>query len=80
MKTDTVTGQPLAGAVFTITRLSGPDSYDVTNIGKVVAVITTDENGIAETSWLVWGEYQVTETGVPEGYVDSGFTTIVKIE
>ena len=79
MKTDTVTGEPLAGAVFTITRLSGPDSYDVTNIGKVVAVITTDENGIAETSWLVWGEYQVTESKVPEGYIDSGFTTTVKI-
>ena len=41
--------------------------------------ITTDENGIAETSWLVWGEYQVTESKVPEGYIDSGFTTTVKI-
>ncbi len=79
VKTDTLTGQPLAGAVFSITRLSGPDSYTATNIGKVVAVITTDENGVAETPLLTWGEYQVSETSVPEGYIDSGFTTTVKI-
>lgn len=79
VKTDSVTGKPLAGAVFTVTRLSGPDSYTAANIGKVVATLTTNAQGVAETGPLPWGEYEIKEISVPDGYVDSGYKTTVKI-
>ena len=39
-----------------------------------MATITTDSNGVAETPWLTYGIYRVEETGVPEHYVDNGFS------
>ena len=42
-------------------------------------MITTDENGIAQTPWLTWGEYEVTETVVPDDYLDGGYSVIVRI-
>lgn len=80
IKTDSLTGKPLAGAVFSVTRLSGPASDHATDIGRVVATITTNAQGIAETGLLPWGQYSVTETGVPDGYLDAGFTTTVSIQ
>ena len=80
VKTDTVTGKPLAGVVFTVTRLTGPDSYTASDIGKVVATITTNADGIAETGLLPWGQYKITETGVLNGYLDAGYTTTVTIK
>ncbi|MBR3099652.1 MAG: hypothetical protein IKH18_08810 [Clostridia bacterium] len=80
IKTDKLTEKPLAGAVFTVTRLSGPESDNASDIGKVVATITTNAQGIAETGVLPWGEYKIVETGVPEGYLDSGYTTTVWIK
>ena len=80
VKTDKVTEKPLPGAVFTVTRLSGPESDNASDIGKVVATITTNAQGIAETGLLPWGEYKIVETGVPEGYLDSGYTTTVWIK
>ena len=74
VKTDSLTGQPLAGAVFTVTRLSGPPSDHAADVGKVVATLTTNAQGIAETGLLPWGEYKITETGVPDGYLDAGYT------
>ena len=74
VKTDSLTGKPLAGAVFTVTRLSGPASDHAADIGKVVATLTTNAQGIAETGLLPWGEYKITETGVPDGYLDAGYT------
>ena len=74
VKTDSLTGKPLAGAVFTVTRLSGPASDHAADIGKVVATLTTNAQGIAETGLLPWGEYKITETGVPDGYLDTGYT------
>ena len=74
VKTDSLTGNPLAGAVFTVTRLSGPPSDHAADIGKVVATLTTNAQGIAETGLLPWGEYKITETGVPDGYLDAGYT------
>lgn len=73
VKTDKLTEKPLPGAVFTVTRLSGPESDNASDIGKVVATITTNAQGIAETGLLSWGEYKIVETGVPEGYLDSGY-------
>lgn len=79
-KTDSLTGKPLAGAVFSVTRLSGPASDNVADIGQIVATITTNAQGIAETGLLPWGKYSVTETGVPNGYLDAGYTTTVTIQ
>ena len=80
VKTDSLTGKPLAGAVFSVTRLSGPASDNAADIGRVVATITTNAQGIAETGLLPWGKYSVTETGVPSGYLDAGYTTTVTIQ
>ena len=38
-------------------------------------VLTTDANGYAETDWLDYGKYRVTESGVPAHYETSGFST-----
>lgn len=65
VKSDELTGEALAGAAFTITRVSGLPSHNGSNDGKVVAVITTDANGVATSPLLTWGTYRVTETGVP---------------
>ena len=80
VKTDSQTHKPLAGATFTVTRLSGPESDNASDIGKVVATITTNTQGIAETGLLPWGEYKIVETGVPDGYLDSGYTVNVWIK
>ena len=64
---------------FTVTRLSGLPSKNGAGDGEVVAVITSDENGVAETPLLTWGEYEVTETGVPEGYLNDDYRQTVFI-
>jgi len=80
VKKDSVTEKPLPGAVFTVTRLSGPESDNASDIGKVIATITTNAQGVAETGLLPWGEYKIVEAGVPDGYLDSGYTTTVWIK
>lgn len=80
VKTDSMTSKPLPGATFTVTRLSGPASDNATDIGKVVATITTNAQGIAETGLLPYGEYRIVETGVPEGYIDPGYSTTAWIK
>ena len=79
IKTDSETAKGLPGAQFTITRISGLPSHNGEGDGEVVAVITTDENGIVQTPWLTWGEYEVTETVVPDDYLDGGYSVIVRI-
>lgn len=71
IKTDSVTGKPLEGAEFTVTSMESNEK---------VAVFTTDANGIAQTEALPAGQYRITETGVPDGYVDAGFETTITIE
>ena len=65
-KTDSLTKEPLAGAEFTITRTDGTGTP---------IVLTTDANGNAETDWLDYGRYRVTESKVPAHYETSGFST-----
>ena len=77
VKTDKLTKRPLAGAVFTVTRKIGLPSHNGANKGEVVATLTTNEKGEAITDLLTWGQYEVTETTVPEHYVDNGFTITV---
>ena len=79
VKTDKETEKGLPGAVFTITRVSGLPSHKGKDVGEIVAVLTTDENGYAETPLLTWGEYKVTETHVPDDYLDDGYEVVVKI-
>ena len=73
MKRDALTKEALAGAVFTVTRLSAAEGGGA--VGEVVATLTTGADGTAETGWLQWGRYRIAETGVPEHYVDGGFVT-----
>ena len=80
VKKDSSTNQPLPGATFTVTRLSGPASDNASDIGKVVATITTNAQGIAQTGLLPWGQYKIQETGVPDGYLDPGYSTTVTIK
>lgn len=42
---------------------------------KLPIVLTTDANGYAETDWLDYGQYRVTESKVPAHYETSGFST-----
>ena len=80
VKKDSETDRPLEGAIFTVTRLSGPESDNASDIGTVIATVTTDADGIAETGLLPWGEYQITETGVPDDYLDDGYTVTTWIK
>ena len=79
VKMDSETGKLLPGAVFTVTRVSGLPSHNGDNNGEIVAVITSGKDGIAETPLLTWGEYEITETSVPEGYLDEGYSVRVRI-
>jgi len=80
VKKDQLTGNTLAGAEFTITRVTGVPAHNGEGDGEVVAVIVTDENGTAETPLLTYGVYRVEETKVPEHYVDNHFSQDVSIE
>ena len=73
VKRDALTKKALAGAVFTVTRLSAAEGGGA--VGEAVATLTTGADGTAETGWLQWGRYRIAETGVPEHYVDGGFVT-----
>ena len=73
VKRDALTKEALAGAVFTVTRLSAAEGGGA--VGETVATLTTGADGTAETGWLQWGRYRVAETGVPEHYADGGFVT-----
>lgn len=78
VKKDQLTKEPLAGAEFTVTRLSAPPSYNGSGVGEVVAVLTTDANGNAETDWLTYGKYKVEETKVPAHFVNNHYSTIIE--
>ena len=62
----------LSGAVFQVIAVEDIVTLDGTvhaNVGDVVAEITTDENGYAETEPLYLGKYKVREIKAPDGYV-----------
>jgi len=79
VKTDDETEKGLPGAVFTVTRVKGLPSHNGEDVGEIVAVLTTDENGFAETPLLTWGEYKVAETHVPDDYIDDGYEVTIKV-
>src|SRR5699024_1622252 len=78
VKRDSLTKEALAGAEFTITRLTAPPSAGGAGTGSSV-VVTTDASGVAETGWLPWGRYRIEETKTPEHYVDQAFSTEIDI-
>lgn len=78
IKTDGLTGAPLAGAAFTMTRLSCAPALNGAGVGEQIT-ITTDADGVAVSPLLTWGTYRVTETKVPPHFVDSGFSVDVVI-
>lgn len=78
IKTDGLTGAPLAGAAFTMTRLSCAPALNGAGVGEQIT-ITTDADGVAVSPLLTWGAYRVTETKVPPHFVDSGFSVDVVI-
>lgn len=62
----------LSGAVFQVIAVEDIVTLDGTvraSAGDVVAEITTDENGYAETEPLYLGKYEVREIKAPDGYV-----------
>lgn len=72
-KTDKETDKPIpSGAEFTVTAaedITTPDGTIRTEKGAVVATLTTDEKGKAETEALYLGKYVVKETKAPNGYL-----------
>ena len=79
-KTDGKDGSGLAGAEFTITGSDGTPLTFIKNNGRYEAAtgegasstIATDANGTAHITGLKFGNYAVTETKAPEGYVLKG--------
>ena len=79
VKRDALTKEALAGAEFTITRISGLPSHGGSQDGEVVAVMTTDAEGKAVSPLLTYGTYRVAETRVPEHFADHSFSVDVTI-
>lgn len=73
----------LSGAVFQVIASEDIVTLDGTiraNAGDVVAELTTDENGYAETDLLYLGKYEIREITAPYGYVlncESQFVELV---
>lgn len=62
----------LSGAVYQVIASEDIVTADGTvraNAGEIVAELTTDENGYAETDLLYLGKYEVVEVTAPYGYV-----------
>ncbi len=72
----------LAGAVFEITAAEDIVTADGTIRAKkddVVATLTTDANGYAESDLLYLGKYELKETKAPYGYVQNAVSETVEL-
>ncbi|WP_295219782.1 MobP3 family relaxase, partial [Ruminococcus sp.] len=72
----------LSGAVFQVIASEDIVTLDGTiraNAGDVVAELTTDENGYAETELLYLGKYEIREITAPYGYVLNSETQVVEL-
>lgn len=72
-KTDDKTGNPLKGAVFSITGLDE-------NNKNIDLRITSDETGKAISDFIPAGRYQVKEVTTPNGYVTSTYSKEVEVQ
>ncbi|MBR1459953.1 MAG: Cna B-type domain-containing protein, partial [Oscillospiraceae bacterium] len=72
----------LAGAEFEITAAENIVTADGTihaKKGDVVATLTTDENGYAESELLYLGKYTINEVNAPYGYVKTNEAPTVEL-
>lgn len=72
----------LSGAVFQVIAAEDIITLDGTvraNAGDVVAEITTDENGYAESDLLYLGKYEIKEITAPYGYVQNMESQFVEL-
>ena len=72
----------LSGAVFQVIASEDIVTLDGTiraNAGDVVAEITTDENGYAESDLLYLGNYEIKEVSAPFGYVQNTESLFVEL-
>ena len=72
----------LSGAVFQVIAAEDIVTLGGTvhaNAGDVVAEITTDENGYAETDLLYLGKYEIKEVQAPYGYVRNSESQFVEL-
>nr|WP_246384259.1 SpaA isopeptide-forming pilin-related protein [Gracilibacillus halotolerans] len=70
LKVDAASQEPLAGAEFTLYDESGETA---------LRTYTTGEDGIVTFKNLLYGNYLLKETGVPEGYV-TGIENVMAVE
>ncbi len=68
-KVDSASGSALSGAEFTLTDAAG----------QVIATATSGEDGLFSFRDLTEGTYTLTETKVPDGYMDSNLSVTVTI-
>ncbi len=66
-KVDADTGEPLAGATFSISIIS--DGGSSGTHGTTIANVITNHNGVAVVTGLKAGGYIIEETKAPDGYV-----------
>lgn len=74
--------KPLEGAVFTVIAaedIATPDGTVHYKNNDVVATMTTDSNGEAQTEELYLGRYRVVETKCPEGYILDNAIHVVEL-
>ena len=74
--------KPLEGAVFTVIAAEDivtPDGTIHHKNNDVVATMTTDSNGEAQTEELYLGRYKVVETQCPEGYILDNAIHVVEL-
>ncbi|MCR5718618.1 MAG: hypothetical protein K6F80_06265 [Oscillospiraceae bacterium] len=72
----------LSGAQFEIIAAEDIVTADGTiraSMGEVVAVLTTDENGYAESDLLYLGKYNVNEINAPYGYIKTDDAQTVEL-
>lgn len=68
-KVDGTSGSALSGAEFTLTDAAG----------NVIATVTSGEDGLMQFRELTEGTYTLTETKVPDGYMDNKLSITVTI-
>ena len=61
-------GNPLSGAEFTISGMTGAGQDICMILGDHTQAVS-DENGVVKFENMPWGTYTITETKAPEGYI-----------
>ena len=78
-KTNSISGEPLMGAEFRITTISGAYVDDYSGTTSTQGLYTTDRNGEIRLLGLAPETYVIREIKAPEGYVLSGEERSVRV-